>query len=320
MTKYKETHTKYMISIEDYMKLVNELRTKEENYNKRLNERKKELYTLNQSHLKRVKEKDEAIQQVEALTHHNADLLRIHADLGQESVELKKENAGFASTLYSLQNINSGLETEVAALRQRREADAKDRKEYDIIKAERDQLKKQIEARTHERQRDDRKRGRSQSRSQQHPRLRSRSRSATNRSGHGRDPWSHSYRSRSRGRSNSRDRNTYRERSYRSYNSYDNFASGKYTPRTSIHRRESSGTDRQGTDHLSTPPRTGGDPPTSRRVDFSCLAWKKNPTEELDMKNVPKGPKARTSSSFQKKEKSPPRDNQHPTKDGGYRR
>ena len=83
MTKYKETHTKYMVSIEDHMKLVNELRTKEENYNKRLNERKKELYTLNQSHLKRVKEKDETIQQVEALTHHNADLLRIHPDLGQ---------------------------------------------------------------------------------------------------------------------------------------------------------------------------------------------------------------------------------------------
>jgi chromosome segregation ATPase len=321
VTKYKDTHRKYEVSIGDHVKLLNELRTKEENHNKRLNERKKELHTLTQSLHKRIKEKDEAIQQVETLTHENANLCRIHADLGQESAELKKENADLINTVYPLQARISELQTELASLRQLREADEKDRKEYDVIKAERDQLKKQIKARTCERERDDRKRGRSRSRSRQrYPRLRSRSRSVTHRLGHDRDSWPRSYRSRSRSRSNSRERKTYRERSYRSHNSFDNSASEKYTPHTSIHRKESSGADRQGTDNFSTSPCTANDPSTSRRVDVSGLAWKKNTSQTFGMENVPKGPKAKSSSMFDKKRKSSSNEKQPSTKDGGYRR
>lgn len=338
VTKYKDTHGKYEVSIGDHVKLLNELRAKEENHNKRLNERKKELHTLTQSLHKRIKEKDEAIQQVETLTHENANLCRIHADLGQESAELKKENADLINTVYPLQARISELQTEVASLRQLREVDEKDRKEYDVTKTERDQLKKQIKARTCERQLDDRKRSRSRSRSRQryprlrsrspsrsrsrqrYPRLRSRSRSATHRHGHGRDSWPRSYRSRPRSRNDSRERKTYREGSCRSHNSFDNSASDKYTPHSSIHRKESSGANRQGTDDFSTSPRTADDPTNSRRIDFAGFVWKKNTSQTFDMENVPKGPKAKSSSMFDEKGKSLPNEKQPPTKDGGYRR
>ena len=250
--KYRETHAKYESLVEAHMKMVNEFRAMEESYNKRLNDRKKEICTLNQSLLKRIKEKDEAIQQIETLTQENAELLQIHADLAQESAALKKENDALVNTVYPLETKVKELEAENASLRQLREADAKDRKDYDAIKAERDELRKQIEAQGYERKGDDRKRGRSYSRSPpRHSRPHLRSRSATNRSGHGRVPWSSSYRSRSRDGNDSRERVASRERSYRTHVSYDVLASEKHHPYTPVHLKESNGMNHQDSEQSS---------------------------------------------------------------------
>ncbi|KAK3203272.1 hypothetical protein GRF29_112g713589 [Pseudopithomyces chartarum] len=303
VTKYKDTHGKYEVSIGDHVKLLNELRAKEENHNKRLNERKKELHTLTQSLHKRIKEKDEAIQQVETLTHENANLCRIHADLGQESAELKKENANLINTVYPLQARISELQTEVASLRQLREVDEKDRKDWmtesevarglvrgNVIQAcARGLLRGLLRGLVH----DNVIQGCARDLVQQPTvtaMVETRGRAHTVA-----DPEAEMIAERER-------------------------HIGKYTPHSSIHRKESSGANRQGTDNFSTSPRTADDPTNSRRIDFAGFVWKKNTSQTFDMENVPKGPKAKSSSMFDEKGKSLPNEKQPPTKDGGYRR
>ena len=122
MAKYRHTHERCTHLVEKQIKLVEELRNSEEKYNKRLNDRKDEIRSLNQSLHKRVREKEEAIRQAENLIKENACLLKVHAELGEEIAALKKENADLVQTVYPLESKIRELQASAVTMKELKES------------------------------------------------------------------------------------------------------------------------------------------------------------------------------------------------------
>ena len=139
--KYKDAHARYTN--------VNQLRI-----------------DLEGSLARRIMEKDEAVAKIESLTKDNAQLLQIHADLAQENAALKEDNVCLVGKIQPFEQRVMALQTENASLQEEKRLFDSEREQLVGVKAERDELRRQVEARNRIQQMDnDRKRGRSRTRS-----------------------------------------------------------------------------------------------------------------------------------------------------------
>ncbi|KAF2444685.1 hypothetical protein P171DRAFT_513758 [Karstenula rhodostoma CBS 690.94] len=250
---------------------------------------------LDQAYHRRVVEKDEAIAIIQPLRNKNAELLQIHADLGQESAELKGENARLVSEIQPRDSIIMKLRTEFVFLKETLDAE---RKQHEAVKAERDSLRKQIGAHNQTQRRDsDRERDRS--------RFRSRSPRRSPGSHHSQATRHDDYRN-SRYKERSRGRTDYDGRDYQGYGRYVSNYDG---PPSSPHRREPSRPAPRESDRLPTPCKTPDTPfvPDSKSPhEFLDMGKTKVGSNQLNPGEIPTAPRSQVLFSMRQAKKKLP--------------
>lgn len=282
MTKYRDTHQRYLDVVGKQAKLMDNLRDSEERHNKRLVEKRREICGLNQSLHNRIQEKDEAIRQIEYLTKENADLLKTHADLGEEIVALKKENADLVQTVYPLESKIKMLEAVAMTLKRASRSSA----ENNVKSGNEDSM--------HVPERD-------------RSRQRSRSRSTNLGSSYGRETTHSEYNRRHQERSYSRDRSGYWRHDSLRRDSRDRYVP-EYAQYAPYQGRDHSRLTVKSTDRLLTPRLSPNSSHRSPNNEHEVEVRENDASEGLNFALVPKGPKAGTTmrrkTSSKKKKKN----------------
>jgi hypothetical protein len=250
---------------------------------------------LEESYQKCVKEKDEAIATIETLRKKNADLLQTHADLGQESAELKGDNAGLVAAVQSRNAMITQLQAEVASLKASGKLNDAEQMQHESVKAERVSLQKRNDSthRTPTRE-NDRERGRSRFRS------RSPQRSSD------RNNWQSTYHDGNSGlgyRERSRGRSSYRGREYQSDDRYKQYAPRYGSPPAGSYRREPSRPAPRGlsrpapreSDRILTPretPETHYTPSSQSPYDFPNIGKTREGSHQSKPDGIPTAPRS----------------------------